>query len=59
MCWSVRHSVQLHRPLQLAREQAERDELRVRADLVAEAAADVLRDEAELVQPGAQRRAPS
>ena len=56
MCWSVRHSVHLHRALQLAGEQAERDELRVRADLVAEAAADVLRDEAELVHPDPQRR---
>ena len=39
----------LHRPVELAREQAERDELRVRRDLVAEAAADVLRDHAQLV----------
>jgi hypothetical protein len=41
----------LHRPVELPREQAARDELRVRGDLVAEAAADVLRDEAELVEP--------
>ena len=46
----------LHRPVQLAREQAADDELRMRRDLVAEAAADVLRDEAELVQPRPHRR---
>src|SRR5205814_8805338 len=38
-------------PVQLAGEQAAGNELRVRGDLVAEAAADVLRNEAELVQP--------
>ena len=43
-------------PPELAREQAARDELRVRADLVAEAAADVLRDEAQLVEAAAHRR---
>ena len=36
--------------------QTEHDVLRVQADLVAEAAADVLGDEAELVDPGAERR---
>ena len=46
----------LDRPLELAREQAADDELRVRGDLVAEAAADVLRDDAELVEPDAHRR---
>jgi hypothetical protein len=45
----------LHRPVELPREQAERDELRVQADLVAERAADVLGDEAELVDPDAKR----
>jgi hypothetical protein len=44
------------RALELPCEQAERDELDVRADLVAEAAADVLRDEAELVDPDPQGR---
>ncbi len=43
------------RPVQLPREQAERHVVRVEADLVAEAAADVLRDEAKLVDPGPQR----
>ena len=47
----------LHRPVELAREQAARDELRMRRDLVAEAAADVLRDEAQLVEAAAHRRA--
>ena len=47
----------LHGPAELAREQAARDELRMRRDLVAEAAADVLRHEAELVEPRAHRRA--
>ena len=46
----------LHRPLELARQQAADDELRMRGDLVAEAAADVLRDEAELVEPHLHRR---
>ena len=46
----------LHGALQLPREQAERDQLDVRADLVAEPAADVLRDEAELVDPDPQGR---
>ena len=41
---------------ELAREQAHGDELDVRADLVAEASADVLGDEAELVHPDLQRR---
>ena len=39
----------LHRSVELAREQAARDELRVRRDLVPEPAADVLGDHAELV----------
>ena len=47
----------LDRPVELPGEQAHRDELRVRGDLVAEAAADVLGDEAELVEAGADRRA--
>ncbi len=47
----------LHRPVELAREQAADHELRMRRDLVAEAAADVLRDEAELVEPDPHRRA--
>ena len=47
----------LDRAVELAREQAARDELRVRRDLVAEAAADVLRDDAQLVEPDAHRRA--
>jgi hypothetical protein len=47
----------LHGPFELAGEQAAGNELRMRGDLVAEAAADVLRDEAELVQPHAHRRA--
>src|SRR5581483_12047497 len=46
----------VHRAAQLAREQAERGQVRVRRDLVAEAAADVLGDEAELVERDAQRR---
>ena len=46
----------LHGTAELAREQAARDELRMRRDLVAEAAADVLRDEAQLVEPAAHRR---
>ena len=45
----------LDRAVQLPREQAARDELRVRGDLVAEPAADVLGDEAELVDPAADR----
>src|SRR5205823_14639060 len=45
-----------HGPAQLARQQAARDEVRVEADLVAEGAADVLRDESELVEPDAQGR---
>ena len=45
----------LHGPVQLAREQAARDVLRVQRDLVAEAAADVLGDEAQLVDADAQR----
>ncbi len=44
----------LHRPPELARHETEDDVLRVQADLVAEAAADVLRDETELVDPRAQ-----
>jgi hypothetical protein len=48
VCWSVRHSV-LARAVDF-REQAERDELRMEADLAAERAADVLRDEAQLVE---------
>ena len=47
----------LDRPLQLAGEQAARGQIRVRRDLVPEAAADVLGDEAELVERHAQRRA--
>ena len=47
----------LHGPVELARQQAAGDELRVRRDLVAEAAADVLRDHAQLVEPDAERRA--
>ena len=47
----------LDRAVELAREQAADDELRVRRDLVAEAAADVLRDDAQLVEPDAHRRA--
>ena len=54
---SVRHSVHCTGAIELAREQAARDELRVRRDLVAEAAADVLRDEAQLVEAAAHRRA--
>ena len=46
----------LDRPVQLAGEQAADDELRMRGDLVAEAAADVLRDDAELVEPDPHRR---
>src|SRR5207248_7278483 len=46
----------LHRAVELASEQTARRELRVERDLVAEAAADVLADEAELVQADAQRR---
>ena len=46
----------LDRAVQLAREQAARDELRVRGDLVAEPAADVLRDDAELVGADPHRR---
>ena len=42
--------------LELPREQAADDELRMRGDLVAEAAADVLGDDAQLVQPDAHRR---
>ena len=41
---------------ELPREQAQDDELRMEADLVAEASPDVLRNEAELVDPGAQGR---
>ena len=41
---------------ELPRQQAEHDVLRVQADLVAEAAADVVGDEAKLVDPGAQCR---
>ena len=44
-------------PAELAGEQAEGNELRVRCDLVAEAAADVLGDEAQLVEADPQRRA--
>src|SRR5439155_13390999 len=43
----------LHGAVQLAREQAASDVLRMQADLVAERAADVLRHEAELVDAGA------
>ena len=46
----------LDRPVELAGEEAADDELRMRRDLVAEAAADVLRDEAELVEPHLHRR---
>jgi hypothetical protein len=46
----------LHRATELAREEAERDELRVRRDLVAEATADVLGDQPELVGTDPQRR---
>ena len=46
----------LDRALQLPREQAAGGQLHVRRDLVAEAAADVLGDEAELVERHAQRR---
>ena len=46
----------LHRSPELPRHQAEDDVLRVQADLVSEAAADVVRDEAELVDPRAERR---
>ena len=49
----------LDRPAELARQQAAGDELRVRGDLVAEAAADVLRDHAELVDARPASRAPS
>ena len=45
----------LHRAAELPGHQAEHDVLRVQADLVAEAAADVVRDEAELVDPRAER----
>ena len=56
VCWSVRHSVHCTgRPSFRAMRQQD-DVLRVQADLVAEAAADVVRDEAELVDAGAQRR---
>ena len=54
---SVRHSVHCTGPAELAGEQAARDELRMGRDLVAEAAADVLRHEPELVEPRAHRRA--
>ena len=47
----------LDRALELPREQAADDELRMRGDLVAEAAADVLRDDAQLVEADAHRRA--
>ena len=47
----------LDRPLQLAGEQAAGGQIGVRRDLVPEAAADVLGDEAELVERDAQRRA--
>ena len=56
---SVRHSVHCTGRFELAREQAAGDELRVRGDLVAEAAADVLRDEAQLVDADAAAPAPS
>ena len=56
MCWSVRHSVHWTGRLSLRASRQQRDELRVRADLVAEAAADVLRDEAQLVEAAAHRR---
>ena len=46
----------LDRPVELPREQAARDELRVGRDLVAEAAADVLGDDAQLVGADAHRR---
>ena len=49
----------LHRPVELARQQAAGDELRVRRDLVAEAAADVLRDHAQLVEADADAPGPS
>jgi len=45
----------LHRPIELPGEQAARRVLRVERDLVAEAAADVLADEAQFVDPDAQR----
>ena len=62
---AVRHRlVELGAPLgpldgtvELAGEQAAGDELRMRGDLVAEAAADVLRDHPQLVEPDAQRGA--
>ena len=56
VCWSVRHSVHWTGPAELARHEAEHDVLRVQADLVAEATADVLRDEPELVDARPQRR---
>ena len=46
----------LDRAVELPREQAAGGQLRMEADLVAEAAADVVRDEAELVEAAAQRR---
>ncbi len=46
----------LHRAPELPRQEAEDDVLRVQADLVAEAAADVVGDETQLVDPRAQRR---
>src|SRR5207249_2376141 len=42
--------------IQLAGKQAAGDEVRMEADLVAETAADVLRDEAELVEADPHRR---
>ena len=46
----------LHRSAELPRHEAEHDVLGMEADLVPEPAADVLGDEAELVDPGAERR---
>src|SRR5262249_46244493 len=45
----------LHRPSELPGKEAEHDVLRVQADLVPEAAPDVLSDEAELVDPDPER----
>ena len=46
----------LHGAVELAGKQAARGELGMERDLVAEAAADVLADEAQLVEPNPQRR---
>ena len=55
VCWSVRHSVHCTGRPSFLRQQAEDDVLGVEADLVSEAAADVCRDEAQLVDADAQR----